>query len=391
MDQSQRAISIGLGLAAALHAAFTQLGGLTEQTGPAKPLTTHFVKRRPRLTKPLELKKRPQPRQRPVERKMVSLKPRMQTDRSETRLQPMRVMGALARPAIGLRRATDLASPGTEPATIADAIEGVKETQQKIDLSLELLDMEALNTGEHHAMVVLDPQDKKGIRGFCRLAVVYSPLMYPPTYLSFEGYIMPAFLGLAAAMNRYTETNTTLMGRITLNSADLLKTPWVYFMAFYPFVLSDTEVQYLGDYLMSGGFVFADGHPAAQWAGGYRSLRTTLMQALRTQGVEPLQERLPNSHALYHCYFDFDSGPPLAADYIHKFNADIDIIDHLDGLTAGTRLVAILTQKGFYSPWKNWGVWPYDSTRPAQLGVNTIIFALTQEGSITNRVMDEVC
>ena len=38
-----------------------------------------------------------------------------------------------------------------------------------------------------------------------------------------------------------------------------------------------------------------------------------------------------------------------------------------------------------YGGWLNW-----DPRRSLEFGINTIIFALTQEGSITNRVMDSV-
>ena len=58
-----------------LHASLTRLGALRAQAAPAKPLSTQFVKRAPRLTKPLELRKRPKPKRRRVERSMVSVKP----------------------------------------------------------------------------------------------------------------------------------------------------------------------------------------------------------------------------------------------------------------------------------------------------------------------------
>jgi hypothetical protein len=212
---------------------------------------------------------------------------------------------------------------------------------------------------------------------------------------------MPAYLNLSYAMNRFTDVDTDVMGRITMNSAELMKTPWVYFMAFYGFTMSEGELQYLGTYIMSGGFVFADGHPWPGWRGGYQSLKTTLLDALEMQGIQGAYEALPNHHPVYHCYFDFDAGPPAAADgaCIHSNVENMDILDHLDGLIIERRLLAILTKKGYYSPWANWGTTPFggkgsyremDPTRQLQFGVNTIIFALTQEGSITHRLMDSI-
>jgi hypothetical protein len=106
---------------------------------------------------------------------------------------------------------------------------------------------------------------------------------------------------------------------------------------------------------------------------------------------------LPSTHPIYHCYFDFD-GPPAAADgaCIHSNVTGVDIIDHLKGLIVDGRLVAILSKKGYYSPWADWGTHPgaaYDTMDPRrqlQFGVNVIIFALSQEGSITRQVMDTV-
>ena len=64
LKRTRRTLCAGLGFALVAHAALTQLGGITAEVKAAKPLTTRFVKRLPRLTKPLELKKRPRPRAR---------------------------------------------------------------------------------------------------------------------------------------------------------------------------------------------------------------------------------------------------------------------------------------------------------------------------------------
>ena len=102
--------------------------------------------------------------------------------------------------------------------------------------------------------------------------------------------------------------------------------------------------------------------------------------------------RLPASHPIYHCYFDFE-GPPLA------FGSDMGS-DYLEGIEADGHLSVILSRKAFYSPWKDWGKTPWGSKGPSyrdwdperqlQFAVNLIVFALTQEGSITHRLMESV-
>jgi hypothetical protein len=373
-----------------MHLSLTRLVILQAEGKAAKPLTTQFVKRQPRLTKPLELKKRPQPKRRALQRKMVSVRARLERGEAQGRFEPTRVLGGLARPRADIGRTAGLASVEMEPASVAEAVEGARDVEQRIDMSLELLDIEALDTGKYHAMVVQDPTDKRNIQGFCHLAVVYTPAIHPAKYPEYERFIMPSFLNLAAAMDRYTDISTDVAGRITLNSAELMKTPWVYLVAFHGFVLSDAELQYLGVYMKTGGFVFGDGHNWPTWIAGYFSLKRTLLDALEAQGILCAYEPLPNDHPLYHCYFDFDSGPPAAADGsgAAAHVPGVDLIDHVDGLSVAGRLVALLTEKGYYAPWspESGGGW----TRQLHFGINSIVFALTQEGSITHRLMESV-
>jgi len=55
-------------------------------------------------------------------------------------------------------------------------------------------------------------------------------------------------------------------------------------------------------------------------------------------------------------------------------------------------IIAVFSRKGYYQPWAAWGkvMSLRDYTRPLQFAVNTIILALTQEGSITHRLMDSI-
>ena len=94
----RRTVAIGLAVSVALHSALTSLRVLKAEEQTARPLTTQFVKRQPRLTKPLELKKRPQPKRRRVERTMVAVKARADRREVSSRIRPAGVLGSLARP-----------------------------------------------------------------------------------------------------------------------------------------------------------------------------------------------------------------------------------------------------------------------------------------------------
>ena len=75
------------------------------------------------------------------------------------------------------------------------------------------------------------------------------------------------------------------------------------------------------------------------------------------------------------------------------------VIEYIEGVTIGGRLLGIVDFKNYVGCWA-WlnpidgpkrfpGGFP-DGTKQAHFGVNLIVYVLTQEGSITKRVMDTV-
>ena len=152
-------------LGVALHLSLSQIGGVQTELKVSKPLTTQFVKRQPRLTKPLELKKRPQPKRRRIQSKMVSVKARIDSKGATSRFQPTWMVGRLAQPRVAMSRATAFTDLSMEPTTLARKIQETKESAHKVDMSLEYLDIDALDTGRYRAMVIVDTEDKRNIRG----------------------------------------------------------------------------------------------------------------------------------------------------------------------------------------------------------------------------------
>ena len=61
------------------------------------------------------------------------------------------------------------------PQMRAGALAGTRQGADEIDLSLELMDVQAMDTGRHRAMVVVDPKDRHNLKGFLYLSSVYSP------------------------------------------------------------------------------------------------------------------------------------------------------------------------------------------------------------------------
>ena len=79
-------------------------------------------------------------------------------------------MLAHSQPSIG--RAASLAPNQGEPRAVAALIAGKKDAKPMADLSLEMMDVDALDTGHYQAMVIQDPSDKRNMSGFFHLAVV---------------------------------------------------------------------------------------------------------------------------------------------------------------------------------------------------------------------------
>ena len=399
IQNAWKVLVISISLAIAAHLSLTQWRGLAGEQRMAKPLTTQFVKRQPRLTKPLELKKRPRPKRRSMRRKMVAIKARVDRQHVSTRINAPRMLQSLARPSSLVARSASSSSVVVEPSTFAQSIESTKEAKNTIDTSLEMLSVDALDTGQHHAMVIQDPRDKRNVRGFFHLHPVYSVSMRERSWHSIDSRALRALVNLADFMNRYTDIKVDIAPAVTFDSSELFKTPWVYATSHERtkgFQITSSESVNLGRYLISGGFIFTetvsrtgDRVIGTAWE---IALRQMLKDALGSQGVTYERdwtfEPLSNTHPIYHCFFDFSKAPPGIGIGMHRGIAP----DYLEGVTLGSRLVAIVSLKRYFYLWNNdaRASLGLDPTRPLQFGVNVLVFVLTQEGSITQRVMHSV-
>ena len=404
LKQTRKVLWSGLGLALATHLALSQLEGLGEEQTASKPLTTKFVKRQPRLTKPLEMKKRPRPRQRRIQRKMVAVQARTQRQQFTTGIHPADVVQRLARPNVDVSRMTRFQGVGLEPQEMAQAIQGSKEAEYVVNMSLELMDMEALDTGKFQAMVIQDPADKTNIKGFFHMARLRSDsidFVVTAGSLSWTEWIKNnSLVRLAKAVNQYTGIVTDFRHTFTPDDRKFLDVPLVFLMPSSTFHLTEKESQNLGAYLTSGGLLFADQGSRAE----IKSLGEAVARALATQGIGESEweaEPLPNDHPLFHCFFDFDAAP-TGAQYLVGGTGDCpSYIVHaqLRAVVLEGRVAAMISEKWYTYAWGAYGIRPFwtgrpyekiDPTRVLQFGVNIIVFGLTQEGSITHRLMESV-
>jgi len=409
LRRTERVMWICFGLGLGMHLSLTRVGGIRTQQKAIKPITTQFVKRQPRLTKPLELKKRPRRKQRRIHRKMVTVRARGRHEGLARPVQTAHVAGSLAQPIARVSRSVWFERDRPEPRAMAEAVEGSRDPRNRVDTALELLDIQALDTGQHHALVIVDPDDERNIRGFLHLGIVYSETIeareqeldpFP------EGHFCWKLRGLAKvvdALNQYTDIRADIWPRYSFASRELFKTPWVFVATQVPFRLRESEANNMGRYLCSGGFVFADVSKVC-YMPGYLALRQMFEDVLATQGLVAIRdwslERLRDDHPVYHSYFDFD-GAPIGYDASHvqlyggggaRPPPEEVFFSYLESIPIDGRVASILSNKTYTQAWSWWGTSKSSlagtPTRQLQFGVNLVIFALTQEGSITHRLME---
>jgi hypothetical protein len=314
----------------------------------------------------------------------------------------MQVVGSLTRPRVEVVRNGGLQDIALEPATVAEALLGTKDAKQALDAHLELMDLDALDTGKYHAMVIQDPNDKRNVRGFFHLAIVHIQSLA----LTARGNVNRADTGVAKliqAVNEYTDIRADIRYRISLDSPDLFKTPWIYAGTSRLVELTDRELWNLGEYLVNGGFLFGEewvGVAHNSFEGSQKAFTYMYREALATQGYllerDWVFQQISDEHPIFHCFFDFNDIPVgYMGGYLTQYPKYLQ--SGLTGVILGDRLLGTYSHKCHVASWYGKG-WSGPGTteqmpqqrRALQFGINTIVFALTQEGSITHRVMEEV-
>ena len=178
---------------------------------------------------------------------------------------------------------------------------------------------------------------------------------------------------------------------IRLTDSALFRAPFIYITGYDCVMkLTDAEVANLGKYLRSGGFLFADdiapdmdrkGNLGGRHVNPQRGLRGTAfdqqMKAIlaKALGTDAKFFAIPRGHALFHSFYDFDYGPPLAG-------AIGGNVRDLEGIEIGGRSVVVFSDLNI--SWY-WGEKHVSYRDPGlQFGVNLIVYALTQRGGIAH-------
>ncbi len=370
-------ISMGL-----LGGAFVYFAALPKERKAPPPPIAELVIRKPRASKPFQLK-RQRLAPRALIRRVSALKPRLAM--TAPRLSGASMFGRIET----FDYAVDIdvqINLQTGPVEFSAArVTGTKEPEKRIAMHEELLDLDALDTGKYKGLIIQDPTDRRKVKGFVYLGTAWATDLEPV----FDS-AAKAIPNLVDAVNAQTGITAKVDEHLFVDSQELFRTPFVYITAQEAFELTDREKTNLGKYMRQGGFVFADNANAVvEFSQAEASLRQIFRDALGSQGqFRPI----PNTHPLYHTFYDFD-GPPVGSELDVPSDQEQWAISyrivaqhsyHLEGVFLGDRLVALYSDKGYVHKWaENYGNEPQ-----LRFGINVVVFALTQEGSIAQQQID---
>ena len=449
--QGRRSAGVALSLSLALHLLVLLLWSyhsrLTDLP-PREPVpAAPFVKRQPPAQRPLARQPVQPPPQRPLQRAPAAIPSRpplafgpQPLSRRQAPLPGVPLpMLTHVRPPAELPPPSPLPptvlrpGPHWQPGTVDGAVEGVRQAADEIDLRLELLSVDALDTGRHRALVVVDPHDRRHLKGFLYLSSIYSegiaraemssnrgrrPVGYG---LSHERQVAEreALHGLADQMNAHTGIRTQVLDGLALDDPRLLQAPFLLFTVSAPFEGTRAEARTLGEYLRSGGFLYAEvvrrlSHgqaPSGADELDLPALRHFIRQALAAvgyrEGPDWRFQRLDMAHPLFHCYYDITSLPRGFRDMIFWYwsgdSRAVPTPAYLEGIMIGDRMVGVYSLKNYADFWAGAAEKVSERDRASsrvgvfdiggeelpvyKLGVNLLVYALTREGSLAQRLV----
>lgn len=236
------------------------------------------------------------------------------------------------------------------------------------------------DTTESKTHITFDPANKKSISGHVYIAHASGTQMKSP------GNVGGGLISLKDAMLKYTKIDTKVYHQIRLSSREIMKLPFVYIAFEGGFDLTEAERDNLRAYLENGGFIMLEQFALAK----EQSPAGSALSRMIGKVLKARVSQLPNSHRLYHSYFDFPNGPPQGGELKYQkvgFNSiakgNIKVsekeVNYIDGITMNSRLVGIYSSKHYLSKW-------IERNDPQlKFGINAIVFALTQKGGIASR------
>ena len=343
-----------------------------------------LVIRRPRMTKAFEFKKQ---RVQQREYKKKEIQERKPTAEIKTKNVQMNVMGNVTSYEFASKMEINTSANLNISEGLKIEMVTQREPEKQISMKEEMISLDDLDTGQYKAMIIQDPNDKQSVKGFIYIATLWGAQLEPA--------YKRAVIHLSDAVNRYTNIKSKVDKHLFVDSRRLFDTPFVYLTVDSAFELTIIESRNFSQYLRAGGFAVLDnGNPTEEFGAAEASLRQMLRDSL---GNDAKFLPIPVNHPVYHSFFDFNDGPPNGSEINTSQVTTITNLGetynrttmskqvlYLEGVTLQDRLVSIYSDKGYGKKWADTG----NNEPQLKIGVNMVIFALTQEGSIAQQKMD---
>ncbi len=151
--------------------------------------------------------------------------------------------------------------------------------------------------------------------------------------------------------------------------------PFLFMHGEVPPELTDAERKNLREYLLRGGFLFAEDCVIGMSRMGNNNRNDFFFRRMAETELgkilpEAKLEHLPRDHPVFHTIFDFRQGLPHMQGTPHG----------LHGLMLHGRIVALLSPSDLHCGWTNGDRWfgPGSTTQAMQMGANIYAFAMTQ-------------
>ncbi len=172
---------------------------------------------------------------------------------------------------------------------------------------------------------------------------------------------------------RYTSIPVAPTGAIVpLASEALLRYPFVWLTGHLPVRFTEGERRMVRRFAERGGLLFVDDHNHDIDGAFHKTATEEIARA-----VAQLTE-LPNDHALYRAFFDFEDGPPTTSHELNGWGDNL-VHEHLLAAHLNGRLAVLYSNKDYSSEWNyhpdSKRFMAVDNTRFA---VNLVVHALTR-------------
>jgi hypothetical protein len=182
-------------------------------------------------------------------------------------------------------------------------------------------------------------------------------------------------LNLLRAIREQTSANMTeewYVADVT-SIESMTQFPFLFMHGNYTPMLSDAHRANLREYLLRGGFLFAeDCFNDRTWGDDF--FRQMAEVDFPKMFPETKLERLAYDHPVFHCFHDFKDGMPHMQGVPHG----------LHGLTMNGRLLALLSPSDLHCGWTNGDKWfgLGKKVQAFQMGINIYLYAMMQAGVV---------